>query len=50
MTFAYYDCLMVSGEWINHPKISKTTKGMIMKFLPEVGTHMEAQSQKNFLT
>ena len=29
------------------PEISKTTKGMTVKFLSYVGTHMEAQNKKN---
>ena len=27
------------------PDISKTTKGMTMKFLPDVGIHVEAKDQ-----
>ena len=42
-----FNGLMASGEGGNThtPEISKTTKGMSMKFLPDVGTHMEAQNQ-----
>ena len=32
------------------PKISGTTKGMTMKFLPDVGIHKGARNQKKFLT
>ena len=32
------------------PKISGTTKGMTMKFLPDVGIYMEAQNQKTSFT
>ena len=47
MASAFSDCLITSGGDGNTPLISqKTTKGMFMKFLPHVGTHMEAQNQK----
>ena len=32
------------------PEISGTTKGMTMKFLPDVGVYKEARNQKRFLT
>ena len=34
--------------WKHPHEISKTTKCITMKFLPLVGTNMEAQNQKNF--
>ena len=35
------------GRWVHPPpKISGTTKGMTMKFLPDVGIHKEARNQK----
>ena len=49
MASDFSDTLMASGGWgwKHPPEISKTTKGMSMKFLPDVGTHIEAQNQKN---
>ena len=38
MASAFSDSLMISG----------TTKGMTMKFLPDVGIHTEARNQKFF--
>ena len=32
------------------PEISGTTKGMTMKFLPDVGVYKEVRNQKIFLT
>ena len=46
MASAFSDSLMASGGWKHPPEISKTKKGITMKFLPHVGTHMEAQNQK----
>ena len=47
MTSAISDSLMLSGGWKQHPpEISKTTKGMTMKFLPDSGTYKEAQNQR----
>ena len=47
MAYAFSDNLMASGgRWIHHPEISRTTKGMAMKFLPDVGNHKEAQNYK----
>ena len=42
--------LTVNGLWFHPPEISGTTKGMTMKFLPDVGVYKEARNQKNFLT
>ena len=36
--------------WYHPPKISGTTKGMTMKFLPDVGIHKEARNQEKNLT
>ena len=52
MASAFSDSLMASGDGgggSTPPKISGTTKGMTMKFLPDVGIHKEAQNQKKFL-
>ena len=49
MASAFSGSLMASGGW-KHPEISKTTKAMTTKFLPLVGTHMEAQNQNKILT
>ena len=38
MASAFSDSLMASGG-VAPPKISGTTKGMTMKFLPDVGIH-----------
>ena len=46
MTSAFSDSLMASGG----AEISGTTKGMTMKFLPDVGVYKEARNQKRFLT
>ena len=43
---AFSDSLMASGRWKHPPVILKNTKGMTMKFLPYVGTHMETHNQK----
>ena len=49
MASAFTDSLMASGGGGNIlPKILKTTKGMTMKFLPDIVTHIEAQNQKKF--
>ena len=48
MASAFSDSLMSSGGWKHPPEILKTTEGMIMKFVPDAGTHMEAQNQKSF--
>ena len=46
MESALSDNLMASGG-LKHPrKISGTTKGMTMKFLPDVGICKEVQNQK----
>ena len=52
MASAFSDSLMASGGEVvpPPPKISGTTKGMTMKFLPDVGVYKEAQNQKFFLT
>ena len=49
MASAFSESLVASGGW-NHPppKISGTTKGMVMKFLPQVSIHKEAQIKKFF--
>ena len=47
MVSAFSDSLMASGG--GTPEISGTTKGMTMKFLPDVGIN-EALNQKFFLT
>ena len=48
MASAFSDSLMASGGWFHPPpKISGTTKGMTMKFLPDVGIHKEARNQRN---
>ena len=39
MASAFSDTLMASGGWFHPPKISETTKGMTMKFLPDVGIY-----------
>ena len=46
MASAFSDSLMTSGGWKHPSEISKTTKGMTMKFLPDVAIYMEAQNQK----
>ena len=49
MASAFSDNLMASGGVQPiHPKISGTTKGTTMKFLPDVGVHKDAQNQKIF--
>ena len=50
MASAFSDSLMASGGgvWFHPPKISGTTKGMTMKFLPDVGVYKEARNQKIF--
>ena len=48
MASAFSDSLMASGGWFQPPKISGTTKGMTMKFLPDVSIHYEARNQKFF--
>ena len=49
---AFSDSLKASGEGggSTPPEISGTTKGMTMKFLPDVGIYKEAQNQKKNLT
>ena len=37
---------MVSGGWKHPPKVSETTKGVILKFLPDFGPSKEAQNKK----
>ena len=50
MASAFSDSLMASGGGgSTPPKISGTTKGMTMKFLPDVGIYLEARNQKIFL-
>ena len=48
MASAFSDSLMASEGWKHPTEISKTTKGMTMRFLPLVGTHMKAENQKRF--
>ena len=51
MASAFSESLIASGGVVPPPpKISGTTKGMTMKFLPDVGIHYEARNQKKFLT
>ena len=50
MASAFSDSLMASGRGVHPPEISGTTKGMTMKFLPDVGVYKEARNQKKFLT
>ena len=45
MASAFSDSLMASGGvWFHPPKISGTTKGMTMKFLPDVKLIREART------
>ena len=46
MASAFSDSLMASGGGSTPPEISGTTKGMTMKFLPDVGIHKEARKIK----
>ena len=46
MTSAFSDSLMATWGWKHPLEISKTTKGMTMKFLPDVGIHKEEGSTK----
>ena len=47
MASAFSDSLIASGGGRNIPrKISGTTNGRTMKFLPDVGFYKEAQNQK----
>ena len=48
MVSAFFDSSMASGRvgGSASPKISGTTKGMTMKFLPDVGIHKEARNKK----
>ena len=47
MASAFSDSLMASGGGVPPPpKISGTTKGMTMKFLPDVGIYNEARNKK----
>ena len=47
MASAFSDSLMASwGGGSIPPNISGTTKGITMKFLPDVGFHKEARNQK----
>ena len=39
MASAFSDSLMASEGWFSPPEISGTTKGMTMKFLPDVGIY-----------
>ena len=50
MASAFSDSLMAfgGGGVPSPPKISGTTKGMTMKFLPAVGIHKEARNQNFF--
>ena len=59
MTSAFSDRLMASGGGgggggggcsTPSPEISGTTRGMTMKFLPDVVIHKEARNQKKNLT
>ena len=51
MTSAFSDSLVASeGGGSTPPEISGNTKGMTMKFLPDVGVYKEARNQKIFLT
>ena len=38
MASSFSDSLMAPGRWKHLPEILKTTKGMTMNFLPDVGT------------
>ena len=49
MTSAFSDSLM-EGVESTPPKISGTTKGMTMKFLPDAGIYSEARNKKKILT
>ena len=51
MTSAFSDSLMASGglgEVSSPPEISGATKGMTIKFLPDVGINKEARKQNIF--
>ena len=48
MASAFSDSTMASGGWFDPLEISGTTKGMTMKFLPDVGIYKEARQQKLF--
>ena len=49
MASTFSGSLIVSWGWKHPPEILKSTKGMTIKFLPDVGTHIEAKNQKNIL-
>ena len=50
MESAFSGSFMASGGgWKHPPEISKTRNGMTMKFLPLVGTYMEAQNNIFFI-
>ena len=46
MASAFSDSLMACGGW----NLSGTTKGMTIKFLPNVDIHNETQDQNKILT
>ena len=51
MASAFSNDLMASGGgggWFQSREILGTTKGMTMKFIPDVGIHKEAQNKKKF--
>ena len=50
MAPAFSDSLIASRVVGGPPEILATTKGMTMKFLPDVSIHWEARNQKKFLT
>ena len=41
---------MAIGGLVPLPEISRTTKGMTIKFLADVGIYKEVQNQKEILT
>ena len=49
MASAFSDSLMASGGGFGStpPEISGTTKGLTMKFLPDVSVYKEARNKKN---
>ena len=49
MASAFSDSLMAFGGGNYPPKISGTTKGMNMKFLPDAAIYKEAQNHKEIL-
>ena len=47
MESAFSDSFMASGGGYTAPKISGTTIGKTMKFLPDVGMYQESKIKKN---